>query len=774
MKGFFYAFSVLYLVLYSSIPVAYSQNQLAIGDWQVLLPFKSGRLITHSSEKVYYATAVALMSIDKTTLERRKVTKIDGLNDVNISGLSYDQSTDKLILGYENTKLDLLYDNKIVGINDLFEKSILGDKTIYDIYTKDGIAYISSGVGLIEFNLRSELFGFFTSTNFRINNTWTINNILYAGTENGLYSFDLDSPSNPADINSWSFLGTEVGLEPIYEVTDIISIGDQLFVSTYDKVFSLDNGSGMFTQIVEVESMTKVKFLFEYNDSLSLGLESTDSSVTLHTVDSEQLTPALGSDCTNVSNDAYQDENGRLWIADEFNDFRYLEDGVCKRISPEGPRSVRMSDLEFYNDTLYVASGGAADNYTYSFSALGFYQYSNDGWRNYDQYNTKIIADSNLINIYTLAKNPFTHNLNVGTYWNGILDFNLIEKTGTVANQYTDSSLSGAIGDDARTRITEMVYDVEGNLWISNFGASQPLSVYTREGTWHSFSTGNFRSLTDIVIDDLGYKWIGIAGNNGGVLVYDDGGTIADPTDDRFFEINQSNSILESGIIHSLVKDNDGDIWVGSELGPVIFRCGNNIFDGDCFGNVRKVEQDGELAVLLATESIRTMSVDGGNQKWFGTTNGVFVQSADGLTRKHTYTTDNSPLLDNTIIDFAYDEKSGLMYIATNNGLNAIKTESTGAKFSHSGKATVFPNPVRPDYVGPIAINGLANNANIKITDVNGNLVYETQAIGGQAIWDGQDYNAVRASSGIYLVFSSTTDASRDPDSFVTKILLVK
>ena len=772
MKSTISIFSILLLLL--SINIAgLSQNNLAIGDWEVHLPFKNGRLITHSDEKVYYATAVALMSIDKTTLETRKITKIDGLNDVKISGLSFDKVTDKLIVTYDNTKIDILTDGKIRGVNDLFEKTILGDKTIYDIYTVDGVAYLSSGVGIIEFDLRSELFGFFTATSFRVNTTWSFNNVIYAGTENGLYSFDLNSTSNPADINSWQFLGTELGLDAIYEVTDIISIGDNLYVSTYDKIYLLDNDTRLFNQEIEVESILKVKFLFDHNDSISAGLERSSSFVDLYTIDSGQLIE-IENDCTDVTADAYEDEQGRLWIADDYNDIRYIQDGTCRRISPEGPRSIRMSDLEFYNDTLYIASGGAADNFTYAFSNLGFYQYSNGDWQNYDQYNTPIIADSNLINIYTLAKNPFNNNLNVGTYWNGILDFNINSRSGTVANQYTDSSLTGAIGDDARTRITDMTYDDQGNLWVSNFAASEPLSVLTREGIWHSFSTGNLRALTDIVIDDQGYKWIAIASNTGGVLVYDDRGTIADPTDDRYFEINQSNSLLESGIIHSIVQDHDGDIWVGSELGPVIFRCGSNIFEGECTGNVRKVDQDGNLAILLATESIRSIAVDGGNQKWFGTTNGVYVQSADGLARRHQYNTDNSPLLDNTIIDLAYDDNNGIMYIATNSGLNSIKTESTGASFSHSGKATVFPNPVRPDYVGPIAITGLANNANVKITDVNGNLVFQTEAIGGQAIWNGNDYNGTRASTGVYLVFSSTTDDNRDPDSFATKILLVK
>jgi len=271
MKSTISIFSILLLLL--SINIAgLSQNNLAIGDWEVHLPFKNGRLITHSDEKVYYATAVALMSIDKTTLETRKITKIDGLNDVKISGLSFDKVTDKLIVTYD--------------------------------------AYLSSGVGIIEFDLRSELFGFFTATSFRVNTTWSFNNVIYAGTENGLYSFDLNSTSNPADINSWQFLGTELGLDAI-------------------------------NQEIEVESILKVKFLFDHNDSISAGLERSSSFVDLYTIDSGQLIE-IENDCTDVTADAYEDEQGRLWIADDYNDIRYIQDGTCRRISPEGPRSIRM------------------------------------------------------------------------------------------------------------------------------------------------------------------------------------------------------------------------------------------------------------------------------------------------------------------------------------------------------------------------------------------------------------------------------------------------
>jgi hypothetical protein len=114
------------------------------------------------------------------------------------------------------------------------------------------------------------------------------------------------------------------------------------------------------------------------------------------------------------------------------------------------------------------------------------------------------------------------------------------------------------------------------------------------------------------------------------------------------------------------------------------------------------------------------------------------------------------------------------MFIATNNGIISYRTETLGAKRTHANQVYSFPNPVRPDYEGPIAIKGLAQNANVKITDINGRLVYETDALGGQAIWDGRDYNGRKASTGVYLVFSATSDSFFDPDSFVTKIMLVE
>ena len=114
------------------------------------------------------------------------------------------------------------------------------------------------------------------------------------------------------------------------------------------------------------------------------------------------------------------------------------------------------------------------------------------------------------------------------------------------------------------------------------------------------------------------------------------------------------------------------------------------------------------------------------------------------------------------------------MYIATDSGLQSVRTETTGARPFHSNEVFAFPNPVRPEYRGPIAIKGLAQDAEVSITDIDGKLVFKTDALGGQAIWDGFNLEGDEVSGGVYLVFSSTNDIFRDIDTFVTKILVIR
>jgi hypothetical protein len=164
------------------------------------------------------------------------------------------------------------------------------------------------------------------------------------------------------------------------------------------------------------------------------------------------------------------------------------------------------------------------------------------------------------------------------------------------------------------------------------------------------------------------------------------------------------------------------------------------------------------------------MVVDGSNRKWIGTEKGgVFLISADGSQQIQNFNIDNSPLLSNTIFSIAINSESGEVFIATDEGLVSYRGDATDGTDVY-GKVYAFPNPVRPNYTGPIAIKGLLRDADVKITDIAGRIVYQTKANGGTAVWNGNDFNGERARTGVYLVFSTNSDGTQ---TNVTKIMLV-
>ena len=169
-------------------------------------------------------------------------------------------------------------------------------------------------------------------------------------------------------------------------------------------------------------------------------------------------------------------------------------------------------------------------------------------------------------------------------------------------------------------------------------------------------------------------------------------------------------------------------------------------------------------------EEITALAIDGGNRKWIGTRNGLFLIAGDENEEVAHFTTQNSPLASNEVLDIAINGVTGEVFIAQEEGIVSYRAVGTEAEATH-GTALVFPNPVPPAYSGQITISGLARDASVKITDISGKLVYETRSVGGAAAWNGFDYHGRRAQPGIYLVFSASADGT---EGLVTKIALVE
>ena len=260
-----------------------------------------------------------------------------------------------------------------------------------------------------------------------------------------------------------------------------------------------------------------------------------------------------------------------------------------------------------------------------------------------------------------------------------------------------------------------------------------------------------------------------------GLFILDDNKTPDVFDDDRSKKLlvqDSENQVIS--FVYSIAEDLDGNIWLGTDQGPLIYFNPEKVFDNDLRASRIKIPRnDGtnQADYVLKTETITSISVDGANRKWLGTTgSGVYLLSPDGTTQIKNYNEQNSPLLSNSIVSLAVDNKTGEVWFGTLKGVQSVRGDATagGEKFS---KVYTFPNPVREDFTGNVTITGLIRDSQIRITDISGNLVYETVSDGGQASWNLNNYTGRRVSTGVYLVFCASKDGSQ---SCVTKMLVIK
>ncbi len=168
---------------------------------------------------------------------------------------------------------------------------------------------------------------------------------------------------------------------------------------------------------------------------------------------------------------------------------------------------------------------------------------------------------------------------------------------------------------------------------------------------------------------------------------------------------------------------------------------------------------------------ITDIAVDGANNKWIGTADsGLFLVSPNGQETKYHFTINNSPLPSNVINDIGINSATGEVFIATAKGLVSFKGTATAPNDDVS-HAYVYPNPVRPEYQGTVKIAGLLDKANIKITDIEGNLVYETISEGGTIEWDTTAFGKYKVASGVYMIFISAQDGV---ETKVKKVMIIR
>ncbi|MCB0563203.1 MAG: hypothetical protein KDD01_02375 [Phaeodactylibacter sp.] len=759
---------------------ALAQNVLPIGKWRSHLPLRTGKFVTQSEDKVYYSTNYSILELDKEELSTRFLSKVNGLSNIGIEFIRYNPLSDILIVVYKNTVIDLIKPGgEIVTMSQIRNFSnFIGEKRIFDIHIEnDSMVYLAANYGVSKINIFANEFAFTTFTGIAVKSVHLFDGAIYAATEEGVYRA-MVSNVNLDDFGNWKLLGPEDGFPLDYKAKAFATFNGTLHLGINDTLWRYTDNR---LEFVHYENGSTLEFLTHEGTHLLAGFRP-GRIVYFHPDGTQGI---IIGNCVETPNYAIEDSKGRLWFGNDRvrNGFR-MSTGVtefCSVMEFDSPWSESAWDMDVVNGELWLATGGLDQTLSARFNSDGFASFIDGQWTIYNRQLREDLKgpdpttnDDDPVDFVTILAQPGNGKVFVGSYTEG-----LIELEGDNITQYTElnSSLQRAIGDP-RVRVSSLALDEEGNLWVANNSAPEPLSVRLADGTWRSFSMPgcNQNQVFDLAIDDEGYKWLRLGNTSAGVLVFDEG-ALDDPTDDRCRVFTSNNSDLATNNVNCLAADLEGNIWVGTTEGIFIFECGGSAFEPECRGSRRIVEVDGFGAFLLETEEVQAIAVDGANRKWVGTKNGVFLLSANGEEQVARFTEDNSPLFDNDVIEIAVDQESGEVFIATVTGMLSYQSDAVAGGRTHKSEIEVFPNPVREDYDGPIAIRGLARDATVKITDVTGKLVFETTALGGQAIWYGLDYNGRRVNSGVYLVFSSSNPRfagfSGKADAAVAKILVL-
>lgn len=720
-----------------------------IGQWREHLNYQQTIQVI-KGDRLYCATTQALFSINEKD-EVERFSKVTGLNDIGISAIGWDDVNGQLVLAYNNSNLDLLKGSIVKNISDIKRSTISGDKSILHIYCTNGVAYLSTGLGIVLVDL----------TRLEIKDTWIIgnngsqvktyatgffNNRWYAATEQGL-KYAPASAGNLADYRNWLSVSSSGNL-PDGAYQHILSVNNAIVVQKNDSLLFL-NGANW--QLLYYDAAWPIVNVTASGNRLLIcqRTNSGASRVIILNTNGQVERTIMQSGVISFPRSAIID-NTNIWIADRFGGLSRFGTSV-DRFIPNGPPGIATGELLATGTTVYAAAGSVSDAWNYLYNRDGVFQLRDDRWSFRGYFNSPVL--DSVFDFITLTEDPRDKSLWAGSYGGGLVRF---RESSIQLFKQQNSSLRAAVGDPGSVRVSGLAFDSRQRLWISNYGAPQNLQVRKQDSTWTSFNipfTHNENAVAQIVVDDLDQLWI-MSPKGNGLFCYNPGSNIDNTNDDRwkYYRQGSGNGNLPSNNVYSLLKDKNGFIWVGTDRGIGIIRCPEIAFGtGGCEAIQPIIQQDQLAGLLFRDEVVQCMAVDGANRKWVGTRNGLWLISSNGDKIIYRFTAENSPLLSNDVRKMSVDPVTGELFIATFNGICSFRSTATEGGVDNQN-IRVFPNPVPPGYNGTIAIRGLVHNALVKITELNGRLVYQTRALGGQAIWNGKNYLGNKVASGVYLV----------------------
>lgn len=746
--------------------------QVPIGSWRDHFSYRKAQCVAFGDDKVYASASNGLFWYQPSTGLTQTVSTVNGLSDVGISAITYSDTHKVLVVGYENGNIDLMFEKKVVNLPYILQKQMQGSKRINHIYiNQQNDIYVSTGFGIVVLNVeklevKDTYYIGNGGENLWVYATIEFENKIYAATENGMFFAQADNPAL-YHYDSWSYIQDLPTINTEY--TSLAVCNNKLFAvqstgaTTPDIIWFYDGNTwesspAPFQQVRSLNASHNT-LLVASREGAHLYSDFPNSYIVVQ---------PFGSDYKFYPNSAVVSSSGSIAIADNQLGLIYGAENSWTRVSPNSPGEDRAYYVLPTPTDLFVLAGARTDTWGNRFYPLTFHKLENNSW--------STVNNFDFFDAVRITQSPaYSNEYFVSSWGHGVV----VYRDGQVVENYTpENSSLQTILPGAYCRIGGVAFDDDGNMWVSNAGVPNPISVKLTDGTWKSFpyegQIGSQR-LSDIIHSPSGQLWV-IVPSGGGLFVLDPGENpgLADSHKTRKVTMVAPDGESLPSDVNCLAFDRDGYLWVGTTEGVLVSYNPSRVMEPAEFAIQRARipdELEGFAAYLLESQTITSIAVDGGNRKWFGTQrSGVYLQSANGDSQILHFTTDNSPLPSNSIQHIGIHPTTGEVFFATDKGLVSYRADATEPE-SRFGKVYAFPNPVRPEFNGNITITGLVENTNVKITDIAGNLVFETTSKGGQATWDGKNLRGQKVATGVYLYFCAD---SKGEEATVGKILFIK
>ncbi|SEF71470.1 type IX secretion system anionic LPS delivery protein PorZ [Parabacteroides chinchillae] len=771
---------IILLLLIIGSDITFADNT-SVSKWNIYASYYNTRIVEKASDKVYVIAEGALSNKEKETDVKprgalfsymkednsiKEYNKLTGLNDTQISFVKYNTKTKSVLVIYNNWNIDIIDNNVVTNLPYLYNNTTITNKDINSVFIYNEYAYLATNFGVLVVNMEKKEITDTYNLSLITTSCLINNDIIYISTTSGLFQASLND--NLLDKNNWKEYFINSSFFTGNEVNSLFYFDNKMCFFIKNKGVYYDNNSTITPLLAEstliyVKQMDN-KLACICSNKLYIFSDSTTYDQ-INNVAIKDISPA--------------DKTDSYWIATGTEGLKYIVKSNTGTyaingdpIVLDGPRFDSPYKLLYNNSKLYVLPGGKSSsgnplNYR---AEIMVYDYTK--W-------TTLTPKTAMLNFTSIAIDPKDpENIFLTAYNYGAAQF----KGSDYYKYYTaNSTLESAISvpsSSSYMNIDGAAFDKYGNIWMNNSEANLPVKVLAPDGKWYSIPCSplyNQYTLNNTLITSTDKKWFNIPRVKPKIVVLDTNGTM-DSSDDTYMEYtsftDQDGNNFNPSSYHCMAEDKTNQVWIGTGKGVVyISNPDKAAVSAVRCTRIKLLNEDGDAYYFLDNIKVTAITIDGGNRKWIGTEGkGVYVLSSDNQQIDHYFNTSNSPLLSDIIYSIEINDDNGEVFIGTDKGLISYKGEATKGKEDYSD-VYVYPNPVRPDFDEKVTITGLMDNSNVKITDINGNILYQTKSIGGQTTWNCKNKSGRRVATGIYLVLVST---DKGAESVVTKIAVVK